>query len=364
MIEFLRKIKSGQKLKIRQRMMLIVLSIGIMTLLISSVISFYGMTGSKNMAIATGDEIGKESSKNSSKILEEQTKNELTKLAEDKAGDINHRLNDLANEVESMAAEMAKIRENPSRFIPHQVKNPDEIQIGGIEFYIQHAEDFDRANFAEDVALTANMEDFLIGVVERNSMINSIFVTSKENYTLSADDYRKTTAEEFKPPNLFYDALSRDWYKKAVDEQKLIFTNVREYIFSKKLGLFCAAPCYLDNELIGVACAQATLERINEIIKEVELHNNGFCFVVDNRGYIILNSSEEVPKELAVDFNNDIRNSENEKLSLLAKEMTSGQIGISEIDLNGKNYYVAYAPIERTNWAFGAAISKAEVLAT
>ena len=73
-------------------MMLIVLSISIATLIILIAVSFYGIIGSKNMAIETSDDIGKQSSANSSKILEEQMKSELTKLSLDKANDINHRM--------------------------------------------------------------------------------------------------------------------------------------------------------------------------------------------------------------------------------------------------------------------------------
>ncbi|MBR1859439.1 MAG: SpoIIE family protein phosphatase, partial [Selenomonadaceae bacterium] len=354
----------NNRLNIKQRMMLIVLSISIATLLILSAVSFYGIIGSKNMAIETSDDIGKQSSENSSKILEEQMKSELTKLSLDKANDINHRMNDLAREVESVAHEMNEINRNPSNFLPHNVNEPDQINAGEIGFYIQHSENFNRNIFSDEIAMTANIQDFLTEAIERNSMISSIFVSSKNNFTLSADDNRQKTADTFKPSPLIYDAVVRDWYKSAISEQKLIFTNVREFIFSKKLGLFCAVPYYeINGEIAGVACAQASLERINQIVKEVELYNTGFCFVLDNRGYVILNSEDGSPPELSVNLNNDIRSSGNNVLSSIAEAMTTGKNGLEEIQLNDKDYYIAYAPIERMGWSFGAAIAKEEVIA-
>ena len=142
MINLLKKFRINNRLNIKQRMMLIVLSISIATLIILSAVSFYGIIGSKNMAIETSDDIGKQSSENSSKILEEQMKSELTKLSLDKANDINHRMNDLAHEVESIAHEMNEINKNPSKFLPHSVNEPDQINAGEIGFYIQHSENF------------------------------------------------------------------------------------------------------------------------------------------------------------------------------------------------------------------------------
>ena len=318
------------------------------------------------MAIETGDEIGREASENSSKILEEQVKSELTKLALDKAEDIDHRIKDLANDVQLISDEMHEIYINPSRFLPQNVNEPDQMQAGQIGFYIQHSLDFNRADFLNEIAMTANIQDFLTRTVEMNAMVNSVFVTSKYNFTLSADDDRDKNPDDYKTPPLIYDALASDWYEKAVSEKKLIFTNAREYIFSKKFGMFCAAPYYdLNNEIAGVVCAQATLDRIDKIVQDVGLYKSGFCFVIDSRGYVISNSNSEdnnFPAEFLVNLKDDIRDTNNSALSEIAKEMVSGKNNVRELILNGKNYFIAYAPIEQVGWSFGAAISKDEVI--
>ena len=366
MIELLKKFRTNNRLNIKQRMMLIVLSISITTLIILSAVSFYGMIGSKNMAIATGDEIGREASENSSEILEEQVKLELTKLAFDKAEDINHRIKDLADDVKLISDEMHEISINPSRFLPQNVNEPEQMQAGKIGFYIQHSEDFNRTAFSDEIAMTANIQDFLIRTVEMNTMINSVFVTSKYNFTLSADDNRDKSPDDYKTPPLIYDALASDWYRKAVAEKKLIFTNAREFIFSKKFGMFCAMPYYdLNNEIAGVVCAQATLDRVNKIVQDVDLDKSGFCFVIDSRGYVISNSNTDdsnFPIEFLVNLKDDIRDTNNSALSEIAREMVNGKNNVRELNLNGKNYFIAYAPIEQTGWSFGAAISKDEVI--
>ena len=368
MIELLKKFKTNNKLNIKQRMMLIVLSISITTLIILSAVSFYGMIGSKNMAIETGDEIGRESSENSSKILEEQMKSELTKLTIDKADDINHRMNDLAHEVELIADEMHEISVHSSRFLPQKVNEPDQIQAGKIGFYIQHSADFDRTSFTNEIATTANIQDFLIHAVKMNSMVNSVFVASKYNFTLSVDDNRDKNPNDYQTPPLIYNALASDWYQKAISDKKLIFTNARKVIFSKNFGMFCAAPYFdVNGEIAGVAAAQASLERINKMVDEIELYNTGFCFIVDNLGRVILNSNNKVysddnPSEVAVNLDIDIRKLENINLANAAQKMVEGEKGIIEVTIDGKNHYLAYAPIEATNWSFAAAIEENEIV--
>ena len=51
MFKLLKHFRINNRLNIKHRMMLIVLSISIATLIILSAVSFYGIIGSKNMAI-------------------------------------------------------------------------------------------------------------------------------------------------------------------------------------------------------------------------------------------------------------------------------------------------------------------------
>ena len=105
---------------------------------------------------------------------------------------------------------MHEISINPSRFLPQNVNEPDQMQAGQIGFYIQHFLDFNRADFLDEIAMTANIQDFLIRTVKMNAMINSVFVTSKYNFTLSADDNCDKNSDDHKTPPLIYNALASD----------------------------------------------------------------------------------------------------------------------------------------------------------
>ena len=343
--------------------MLIIMSVTIITLLLSGAVAFYEVIDSGHKIKREGEDISKEISLNTSKLLEDEMKIELTKLANSKAEEITHRMRDSANDVALIADEMNEIYRNPSRFLPQTVDEPSQTQSGKTNFYIQYSETFDRTAFADEIAISSRIKDFLIRIVENNSMIVSIGIISRDGYTISADDDRDVNIADFEQPPLTYETTESEWYQKAIKEEKLIFSDVRQFVLSNALGGFCAIPYYNENgEIMGVTAGQIFLDKIEHLLDEIELYDTGFCFVVDNRGYVILNSDDDIPAELLVSLTDKLQYSQNEDLSKIAVEMTAGKNDLREITLNGKEYYIVYAPIKATGWSFGAAISKEEVI--
>ena len=347
------------KIGIRRRLMFTVLSTSLATLLILSGVCFYGMNGVRTLALESADAL------NSTNALENQKKNELVNLASDKADVINQHFETLVSDVEKVAAEMTYIHSHAFLFIPQEVPLPEQVAYDDIAFYIQHAANFDRAAFASEIALDANIRDFLTRTVESNDMTVSMITASHTGFTISADDNRNIPIEERTMVPLIYDAVNSDWYTRAAAERNLIFTDVRRFAFNDALGFFCAMPCFDETGMIGgVACAQASLDGIGHIVDEVSMHEHGFCFVVDDGGRVIFSSDKAVyskdnPNELAVNLNHDLRlNDNNPELVATVVQMLSGAKDVREASINGKQYYIAFAPIEKTHWSFAAAIEE------
>ena len=362
----LRRILDGRAhVSLRQKMTFIVLSVSTFTLIVLSVISFYGMMGTRDMAIKYGNDIGRQSDQNSSELLTEIKKKDLMDIVTDKADDINHRLTDMEKVVQAAAVAMKKIHDHPQNYAPRPISTPPDDGAGKITFYMQYAPDINIADYESAIAVESNIEDTLSTLITIEPKIDSIFVTSPKNYTLSADNNLTISADKYTPSELHYDAVSRDWYKLAVQKRDVSFTPVRKFVFSGNLGIFCAVPFYDDNDdLIGVACMQSTLTSLNAFVQDVNLRSAGFCFVVDDRGYVILSSAKNANDpngELSVNLSEDRRNSANVSLAESVKAMTEGQKGITEVTIDGIKYYLAYSPIKQTDWSFAAAINEGEI---
>lgn len=347
-------------MSIRRKLTVVVLSISTITLLILSAITFYGMLGAKEIAVRVGSEIGAQSVQNSAELMEAEKKTDLVDLAMDKADDIDRRLKRVVSIVRVAAMQMEEIQNHPQRFLPQDVSTDVPDKPGDIAFYLQYGPDTDVSALQDEIRMAANIQDYLKGVVSENWIIESIFVASEKNYTLSGEVVDEGNAAV----QSIYDAVGSDWYRKAALEKKPIYTDVRRFVFSGKMGVFCAVPCYgSDGNLLGVAGIQSSVERLTSVIRDLKLYNEGFCFVVDNRGYVILSSREKEESDLRIDLATDLRSSANSLMSDAAKKMVAGECGVTEVEIDGEDYYVAYAPISQVGWSFAAAIARDDVMA-
>ena len=354
---------------IHGKLLRIVLTNSLLALFLMGAVSFYGMYDAAETARKIGLELAGESFQDSSELLVRQRQQELIRVAEHNAESIRHHMGDLVRDAEGMAREMEEIEGNPGRFLPQAVAEPGLENYGDTPFYIQYGPDFSPEEYQGEIALAANVRDILLRTAERDKMVGCAFVTSRHNFTLSVDDNRSKPLEKRIIPKVHYNALATDWYQAAIEKNGPIFTKARPYLFSGELGLFCAVP-YRNaaGEIAGVAAVQASLEELSHLLSEVDLYSSGFCFVMDDRGFVILSSlagahEPEQGGELSISLEQDLRESSNEELAAAARAMAGGSSGVVEATVNGEKYYLSYAPITGTGWSFAAAISAAEVIA-
>ena len=116
------KLKRWTRLHIRGRMILVVLSTSLSTLVILSFIGFYGMFGARLDAVESGREIGREATTSSSAALLEQKKIELQNIVDDKANDIDGKLESIRRDVEILSSEMSRLGKRLHDFDRHLLR--------------------------------------------------------------------------------------------------------------------------------------------------------------------------------------------------------------------------------------------------
>ena len=321
------------------------------------------MLGAREMATDSSRDIGEQSYLNSSELLLQQKKEDLLHTTREYAADINYNLHNMAKVVKIAAKQMQEITTHPNNYQIQPVKDADEIAIGSSELYLQYAPDFHREEYEQEIGLAANVNDVLCRLLEANSIVYSIFVASKDGFVLSVDD---TNVKKKTTHSLYYDAREKDWYQAALKADGVAFTDARPFLFSDALGIFCAVPYRNANgEINGVACIQASLDKLNTIVERKDFDgnsNDNFSFVIDDKGRVILSTAQN-SEYLAVNLNRDLRNTDNTDLSNLAMSMASGETGIAAVNLPIGKYYIAYAPLDYTGWSFASATAEASVVA-
>ena len=285
----------------------------------------------------------------------------LSGIAVDCAGDVERRIDRIVGSLQMAVNQMDEIEREPWRFLPQEVSGPSVGDAGKIAFYIQHSPGADLAPLAEEIHLMANVESVLRRAVESNPDISSIFVASAHRYTLSVDDNRNAAPGSFSAPEAVYDAVSSDWYQMAEKKGGVAFTPVRRFAFHDVLGFFCAMPYYdSTGNLAGVAAVQTTVPWLASVLKNTDSDMRGDYFIIDQRGYAILSLDEETGA-LQSNLSEDIRDRE-DALGETVRRMVEGETGIAEVDIDGKECFLAYAPIRNMGWSFAVAVEKEAVL--
>lgn len=145
-------------------------------------------------------------------------------------------------------------------------------------------------------------------------------------------------------PSKDFDLRTRPWYLKAVEEKRLIFTEAFVNASKDKWIITIAKPVYnANNQLLGVVAGDVSIKNILSIVQNKTIGENGYSFLVDGKGNILGH-----PK-YTYDLNVTLKNM-NEIPETLNEHMLQAKAGITRVELDGVDGYLAYQSIENIDW--------------
>ena len=236
---------------------------------------------------------------------------------------------------------------------------PDPSKDGEIFVKALLAEGVEETAVDDRLGLIANMSDMMVSLLTAYGADN-VWFSLPQGATLMADTYPGNWVQadgSFIP----YDAQSRYWYRQAVEEGKLVFSDIEIDKRTGEMCVTCALPVYgADGTLLGVAGADLFLTDMQRAVAE-STENGGYLMVVNQSGHVIispedksafqvLNSAEAV----------DLRDSKNPQLASLIRDALRGKTGVRSVALKDGNYYMVGVPMKTVGWALIAAFSEAE----
>lgn len=170
-------------------------------------------------------------------------------------------------------------------------------------------------------------------------------------------------------------AADRAFFKQAASG----IPNISDVLFARidlKMVICVSAPIYNDNgDVIGVLTGVTDASMLNDLVNEINVENNGFCFVINQTG----------TKMTAVDYA-DVENSQNDivcntgreaaegveaieadpryaELAAVEEKMIAGESGVDTYRFDGKKYFIGYAPILGGQWSFAMVGEQSAALA-
>lgn len=181
-------------------------------------------------------------------------------------------------------------------------------------------------------------------LIRNYSAIKSIYFGDPKNRLLITGDYKQT--EDF-------DLRVRQWYLKAIEEENLVMSDVYLDIVDGKPVVAISKPVYHNNDFIGVAASDISIEQIIKIVKDTKIEDLGYSFLIDGAGNILAHPKYKYEADAELVNINSI----NHEIHNEIKRTNTGQ---TKIEFDGIVGYFSYQPIDNTDWVICNFMSKKE----
>lgn len=194
--------------------------------------------------------------------------------------------------------------------------------------------------------------------LDNPNKIISTFQSIKNTYPQFSSIYFVSIDNKFfiEPPQwpdvaAKYNPLEKPWYKKAVSERKLIWTDVYILHSLQKPGLTVAMPIEGENNTyIGVIGLDITLEDLSKFVRELKIGKKGRVFIVETKGNL---KNKIIAHPISAYTTKDV----------IEKEKTFKQVFDDQITFVGE-YICQYIPFKDNyrKWLIGIVVPKIEFL--
>ncbi len=371
------------KFNIHKKVLMLVLGAGLTTFIVLGIFSYFAKNVVERDMAEMSVELGENSATYTDNLLIEQLKQTLGELAEAKAQFIDREMKITREQAEILADAVAEIFTHPENYSPKTLPDPRNVPIKNAELYRIYAPDI-RDNITPEIQreleLAANVSDVLTELLKSYTGYNATaFVGGEKGWYMCArlvlDAEGKT---DFYNPIYFsqeriyeFDPRKRPWYVAAKNANAPVISDLYRTIEADGYQQVGASAPFYDaaGNLIGIAGLDSPNTDLYHEINKLTAGKGSVNFVLNGRGEIIFSSQES--GALAVNVDNDLttrsggrdlRNSSEQTLATAAAQMVNGNQGVLPVTLNGKNFYLAFAPVPSAGWSFGMIISEEEVL--
>ena len=335
-------------------------------LLLTGGVSFFSLYSMKNISEKSSKELGESAASGAEEALEEMAGEQLLSLATENAAYIEEKFNTVIACVDGIAQAAEDIYRHPERYPDRDVPLPekDSHALAPQLMWSQRLA-FSTEEQMEEVAKLGNLQDMLVQYNRNSKMISSTYLATESGWMLQADyiPYSKYSGGSELPD--YFEANERQWYQKALAAEmgEHVYSDVIQDFHEGKDCIVCSKAVYLNGEIVAVAGVGSYLDTVHEAVLETVVGDNGYAFLVNHKGQVMVSGAESGETAVGGSSCVDLRESMNAELALTVENMLNGQSGLTQISLDGREVYLAYAPLKGLGWSFVTVMDVEEVIA-
>ncbi|MBD5519913.1 MAG: SpoIIE family protein phosphatase [Lachnospiraceae bacterium] len=364
-----------KKKNIRRKITELLLSMVLGVLLLIGGVSVLGLYSMKNISKESSMKLGQTAATDAEEALEEMAGEQLLGLAVQKSAYIEEKFNAVIACVNGIAQEAEVIYLNPESYPDREVALPIK---GSRELAAQLLWSRRLAGvrargilFEEDMGLFSeikklgNIQDLLVQYNRNNDMISSTYIATQSGWMIQADYIAYSKYSDDSDVADFYEANERQWYQRALmaKEGQTVYSDVMKDIHEGGDCIVCSRPVYVDDEIVAVAGVGSYLDTVNSAVLNTVIGDNGYAFLVNEKGQVMVSGAEMGETAAKSDETMSMVESSNTELAQVTADMVSGGSALTKLTVDGREVYMAYAPLEGLGWSFVTVMNVEEVIA-
>ena len=315
-------------------------------------------------AVQANDEFAQIAGDMSASSMTEQLHQRMLNVTDCNARLADAKFEELENQVVMLANVTEDLFSNPDAYTPREIPLPDAANDGELSVQLLHSASVTNLNdpvVAKRIGLLGNLQETLYEVNNNFENMASDYVAVEPGVLIQAD-YIAGSKFDADGQILPYEADTRPWYIGAKESGTTYFTPVSRDAHTEGTGIMCGVPIYVDDQFIGVAGAGMYLSNIEKLVSDIRLGTAGYACIINQDGQVIFSPKEEGELMVSQDEQADLRTSGNTELGALVRSALAGSSGITKLEMDGENYYIAYAPMTTVGWGFLTVLGEEEVL--
>jgi len=157
-----------------------------------------------------------------------------------------------------------------------------------------------------------------------------------------------------------YNVKDRDYFQNALTGKPSVSDPLMSRADGKMVIVF-SVPVYNGDKITGVLSVTYDADVLSIITDDIKLSDNGYSFIINEKGDIIAHRDRKLVYEKVNDIQNALKDPGLSKLAELEKRMISGQKGVGEYKYQNEAHYMGFCPIENTNWSIAVTAPKKAV---
>lgn len=347
------------RLDVAGKILIVFLALSMISLIIIGSIAFITICDVGDYALESGISLGNRVMNDSTAALENDAEEYLLRLAKDQAAisgtlfeKVEAETNIMAQFASNILSDLSFSTYNP---LDSQYEMPEDIY--AFSAYTL-APDTDIHAIREELRISIDMDDIFIPIYSADPHLTWIYVG-----TGSGILRMYPWCSGIDPT---YDPRVRDWYVLAKETGNVSWSEPYIDVAGHGLMVTCSKPVYSpNNNWIWVVGADVTIETINRDIINTQIGELGYALLIDSSGDVIARPGLSTgDKKWDESFETEnLLLSNNTELRAIAKNMTAGYAGIAKCRFVDGEKYIAFAPINSTNWSVGLVIPVDEIIA-